>query len=110
MCRFGKKELLRKLKEYTANSKLYPVSTLEEFCCMNDITISELESFGGDDVERAIRMFKQKQKSIVMRLLTMEGTITLKNDDGTTTEMKLNKQGVILLAKEIGIGQGWDEY
>lgn len=97
----------QKLQTYTQESKLYPIGTLEDFCNKENILLSELHQLASisDDVNDTILRFKQKQKALIMQLLTIKGNITLSDKTtGNQQTVTLDKKGIYILAKKLGIG------
>jgi len=95
----------KELQKYIDNSKSYPVPSLEEFCNKQSILLNELYKMASnsDELNDTIQYFKQKQKALIMQLLTIKGNITLKDKDGNKQTITLDKKGVCILAKHLGI-------
>jgi hypothetical protein len=95
----------QKLREYTAQAKLYPLVSLEDFCNKQSILLCELYIMATNNKELndAIQYFRQKQKALMIQLLTVQGNIVLSNKDGSKQTITLDKKGIYILAKQLGI-------
>jgi len=98
--------MVKELQEYTNNCKLYPVPSLEEFCNKQNLLLNELYEIASnsEELNDTIQYFRQKQKALIMQLLTIKGNITLTDIDGNKQTITLDKKGVYILAKHLGIG------
>jgi len=101
-------QILEKLQKYTEDAKPYPVATLEDFCNKKDVNILivELYDLASHSVELsdAIMRFKQRQKSLILQLLTIKGNITLSDKETKNKQtVTLDKRGVELIARRYGI-------
>jgi len=82
------------------------VPSLEEFCNKQNLLLNELYKIASSSQELndSIQHFRQKQKALIMQLLTIKGNITLTDIDGNKQTITLDKKGVYILAKHLGIG------
>ena len=103
------RELTEELIKYNNRHKnYYPIPTLEEFCLEQNILTNKLLELADSDLslEDAIRFLKQKQKILVMKILTTEDPSYWIVDSitGERFEKKIDKRGVYMIAKHLGIG------
>jgi len=102
----NRNELASELLDYAQKAPIYPLPLLEKFCFDRGMTVGELHELAEDnkDLDKAITLFNQKQKSLVAQLLIMEGELPVSDSSGKKTSIMIDKKGVYILANHLGIG------